>query len=211
VAAVAAIPEHARELGEEQRIKCQAAERKTTVRQLAQDWLDWLEEVRGAKPSTIRDYACLLREPGIAYKRGERTTAGRIMAAFGDRQVDAVTMAEVSRFLRGLDREQLTPRNVNKHRQLLAAMFGYGCRADTYGLATNRVAGTDKRREAPPARLDYYEVEEVEALARVCERGGHRPTRAVGEEETRLARRKIARTPTPSGSCSTQASVSASC
>ena len=184
VAAVAAMAEHARELGEEQRIKREAAERKTTVRQLAQEWLDWLEEVRGAKPSTIRDYACLLREPGIAYKRGERTTAGRIMAAFGDRQVDAVTTAEVSRSLRGLDREKLTPRNVNKHRQVLAAMFGYACRADTYGLATNPVASKDKRREPPPARLDYYEVEEVEALAHVCERGGHRPTQAVGEEET---------------------------
>ncbi len=77
----------------------------------------------------------------------------------------------MSQFLRGLDREKLTPRNVNKHRQVLAAMFSYACRADTYSLATNPVAGTGKRREAPPARLDYYEVEEVEALARVCERG----------------------------------------
>ncbi len=183
-AAVAAMEEHAREVREEERAKREAAERKTTVRELGQEWLEWLEEVRGAKPSTIRDYRCLLREPGIAFKRGDRKTAGRIMAAFGDRPVDAVTTAEVSRFLRGLDREKLTPRNVNKHRQVLAAMFGYACRADTYDLATNPVAGTDKRREPPPARLDYYEVEEVEALARVCERGEHRPTRAVGEEET---------------------------
>ena len=185
-AAVAAMEEHARELGEEQRVKREAAERKTTVRELGQEWLEWLEQVRGAKPSTIRDYACLLREPGIAYKRGERTTAGRIMAAFGDRPVEAVTTAEVSRFLRGLDREKLTPRNVNKHRQVLAAMFSYACRADTYSLVTNPVAGTDKRREAPPARLDYYEVEEVEALARLCERGEHRPTHAAGEDELQV-------------------------
>ena len=203
--------EHARQLGEEERVKREAAERKPTVHELGQDWLGWLEEVRGAKPSTIRDYRCLLREPGIAFKRGDRKTAGRIMAAFGDRPVDAVTTAEVSRFLRSLDRQKLTPRNVNKHRQVLAAMFGYACRADTYGLATNPVAGTDKRREAPPARLDYYEVEEVEALARVCERGEHRPTVAVGEEEVQARRRKIAKTPTPSGSCSTPAFASASC
>ena len=183
VAAVAAMEEHGREVGEELRVKREAAERETTVRELGREWLEWLTEVRGAKPSTIRDYAALLREPGIAFKRGDRTTAGRIMAAFGDRQVDAVTTAEVSRFLRGLDREKLTPRNVNKHRQVLAAMFSFACRADTYGLATNPVAGTDKRREAAAARLDYYEVEEVEALARVCELGEHRPTLAVGEEE----------------------------
>jgi site-specific recombinase XerD len=76
----------------------------------------------------------------------------------------------VSKFLRGLDREGLTPRNVNKHRQVLAAFFGYACRADTYGLAVNPVAGTDKRREDPPAALDYFEVHEVEALARLLTR-----------------------------------------
>ncbi|MFZ0973980.1 MAG: hypothetical protein WAN22_17240 [Solirubrobacteraceae bacterium] len=59
---------------------------------------------------------------GIAYKRGDRATAGRIIAAFGDRQIEAVTTAEVSRFLRGLDREKLTPRNVNKHRQAAAVV-----------------------------------------------------------------------------------------
>jgi integrase len=144
--------------------------------------------VRGAKPSTIRDYACLLRDPGIVYKRGDRTTAGRIMAAFGDRPYGSVTTSEVTRFLRGLDREKLTPRNVNKHRQVLAAVFSYACRPDTYGLAANPVAGTDKRREAPPAQLSYYEVEEVEGLARVCERGEHRPNRAVTEEEVAARR-----------------------
>lgn len=183
VAAVSAMEEHARELRENQRVVRESAEQTITIRQLAREWLEWLAEVRGAKPSTIRDYACLLREPGIAYKRGHRTTAGRIMAAFGDRPSDDVTTAEISRFLRSLDREKLTPRNVNKHRQVLAAIFSYACRADTYGIASNPVAGTDKRREPPPAALDYYEIEEVEALARVCEQGEHRPTRAVGQEE----------------------------
>ena len=183
VAAVTAMAEHAIELGEGERAKREAEERRVTVRELGQEWLEWLAEVRGAKPSTVRDYAALLRDPGIAYKRGDRSTAGRIMAAFGDRPVEQVTTAEASRFLRGLDREKLTPRNVNKHRQVLAAMFSYACRSDTYGLAANPVSGTDKRREAPPAALDYYEVEEVEALARVCQRGKHRPTAAVGEDE----------------------------
>jgi integrase len=183
VAAVTAMEEHAREVVQQHRADRAAAERKMTVRELGQEWLEWLAEVRGAKPSTIRDYAALLRDPGIAYKRGQRTTAGRIMGAFGDHPLEEVTTAEVSRFLRGLDRQGLTPRNVNKHRQVLAAMFSYACRSDTYGVASNPVAGTDKRREPPPAALDYYEIEEVEALARVCERGEHRPTQAVGEEE----------------------------
>jgi len=106
------------------------------------------------------------------------------MAAFGDRPAREVTTREVSGFLRSLDREGLTPRNVNKHRQVLAAMFACGCGEDTFALAANPVSGTDKRREDPPPALDYYqveEVEEVEALARCCERGEHRVARRMVE------------------------------
>jgi integrase len=56
----------------------------------------------------------------------------------------------------------------------LHAIFAYAMKPDTYALAANPVSGTDKRREPPPASLDHYEVHEVEALARVCERGEHR-------------------------------------
>ncbi len=174
VAAVAAMEDHARELVSGERERVAAAQRMVTVRELGQEWLCWLTEVRGAKPSTIADYGFLLREPGLAFRRGERTSAGRIMASFGDRPVNEVSTSEVSKFLRSLDRAGLTPRNVNKHRQIMAAMFTYACRADTHELPSNPVAGTDKRREDPPAALDYYEVEEVEALARACEQGRHR-------------------------------------
>jgi hypothetical protein len=37
--------------------------------------------------------------------------------------------------LRKLDRAGLKPRNVNKHRQTLSAIFNYGCRDDTYQTA----------------------------------------------------------------------------
>jgi integrase len=101
------------------------------------------------------------------------------MKAFGDRPAADVTTAEVSRFLRSLDRDGLSPRNVNKHREVLASMFAYGSRADTLALPGNPVDGTDKRRQSPPAALDYYEVEEVEALAQACERGEHRTARVI--------------------------------
>jgi integrase len=158
-------------------------ERQLTVRVAAQEWLTWLEQVRGAKPSTIRDYRTLLREPGERYKRGQGTSRGRIMEGFGEKPAAEVTTTDVSRFLRSLDAEGFTPRNVNKYRQVLQAMFAYACRSDTFALASNPVDLTDKRREASPAALDYYEVEEVEALARVCEQGAHRPTAAVGDDE----------------------------
>lgn len=189
IAAVAAIEQHARELSDGERRRREAAERKVTVRELGQEWLSWLEEVRGAKPATVADYRWLLREPGQAHRRGKGVSHGRIMNALGDKPAADVTTADVSRFLRSLDREGLTPRNVNKHRQLLAAMFSYGCRSDTYALAANPVAGTDKRREDPPAALDYYEVEEVEALARACEQGKHRTGKAPTDPDELAARR----------------------
>jgi integrase len=134
----------------------------------------WLEQVKGAKPSTVADYRFLIREPGVPHRRGAGASHGRIMAALGDLTAADVTTSEVSVFLRSLDSTGLTPRSINTHRQVLAAMFTYGSRSDTHALPFNPVTGTDKRRENPPAALDYYEVEEVEALARACENGEHR-------------------------------------
>ncbi len=109
------------------------------------------------------------------------------MAALGDRPAADVTTAEVSAFLRSLDREGLTARNINKHRELLAAMFSYACRGDVLELASNPVDGTDKRHQDPPAALDYYEVHEVEALAGACEHGLHRAGN-VSDPDERAAR-----------------------
>jgi integrase len=88
----------------------------------------------------------------------------------------------------------MPPRNVNKHRALLHAIFAYATREDTHGLAANPVSGTDTRYEPPAPPLDHYEVDEVEALARVCEQGGHRGARhyrgrSVEENEAELAAR----------------------
>jgi integrase len=189
IAAVNAMEQHARTLKRAVEARREAAEHTPTVRELAHSWLEWLQQVKGAKPSTIRDYAALLRDPGTRHRRGKGTSAGRIMAAFGDRPATGVTIREVSLFLRALDQEGLTPRNVNKHRQVLAAMFSYACRDDTFGLPANPVNGTDTRREDPPAALDYYEVEEVEALARACEHGAHRAVRPGVRPEEEAARR----------------------
>lgn len=188
LAAAAAMQQQAEELAAEAAERRAEAERDRTVRELAREWLSWLATVRGAKPSTVRDYEVLLREPGQPFKQGMGKSPGRILTAFGDRPVDQVSTREVSLFLRELDAAGFSPRNVNKYRQVLQAMFTYACRVDTFNLAGNPVAKTDKRREPPPVALDYYEVEEVEALARACERGTHRRTSAVGDEE-RDARR----------------------
>ena len=158
-----------RELAAEEAARREAV----TVRVLAGEWLAWLRDVRGAKPATLRDYAYALREPGEPHRRGGGRAPGRIMREFGDMGIEEVGVREVSAFLRSLDGE-LSPRNVNKHRQVLNAMFAYACRADTHQLAVNPVRGSDKRREPAAAQIDFYEVEEIEALARVAHAGNHR-------------------------------------
>jgi hypothetical protein len=67
---------------------------------------------------------------------------------------------EVADYLRQLDKT-CRPRTVNKHRQVVSAVFGYGLRQDTYALELNPAAATNKRREPPPAVLEFYEPEEV--------------------------------------------------
>ncbi len=190
IAAVAVMEAHGKELGAEADSDARVAAELQAVRALSRDWLSWLSEVWGAKPSTVKGYGFLLREPGEQFKRGAGKSAGRIMKAFGDWPAADVTTADVSQFLRSLDREGLTARNVNKHREVLAAMFAYGCRSDTFALATNPVDRTDRRRQPPPAALDYYEVEEVEALARYCEHGEHRQTRSVIDVSEIAARKQ---------------------
>jgi integrase len=145
-----------------------------TFRELAHEWLTYLEREKGAKPSTLADYRWMLVEPGTPYKRGPGTCPGPLMAAFGDRLVTTVTTREVAEFLRSLDESGSKPRMVNRYRQLISAVWNYGMREDAYGLTHNPAVGTSKRREPPKAVLDFYEPQEVEVLAESAERGLHR-------------------------------------
>jgi hypothetical protein len=54
----------ARELAEAVRVSDELANRKVTVRELAAEWIEWLAEVRGAKPSTVRGLVRPGGEPG---------------------------------------------------------------------------------------------------------------------------------------------------
>ena len=116
--------------------------RPPTLRQVAREWLVWLEEVRGARASTLRDYRSTLAEAGTPHRRGNGTTSGRMMAAFGDVPISDITTTDISHFLRSLDKVLASPRTVNKHRQVLSAIFNYARREDTYRLAVNPVTPT---------------------------------------------------------------------
>jgi integrase len=159
--------------------------RGVTFRELASEYLRWLEDVKGAKPSTLRDHRSLLAEPGQAYRRGSGASRGLIMASLGDRPAREVTTREVEEVLRSITSTGVSPRTVNKARQLLCAIFNYGMRPSTFGLPSNPARHADRRREPDAAPVAFYSPEQVEALARALAEGAHRdPTRpGVGRDE----------------------------
>ena len=189
----AIIEEHHEAALEAAQLKRAEAERPATFREVAHEWLSWLEVVRGARPSTLRDYRSQLAEPGTPHARGSGVCEGRVMKAFGDLPITAIDVTAIARFLRGLDETGVSPRTVNKRRQLLSAIFAYAMREDTYKLPRNPVTATDKRREPPAAALDFYEPHEIEQLARAAADGLHRgPANGRGGKVMDLGESEIA-------------------
>jgi integrase len=159
--------------------------RGVTFRELASEYLRWLEDVKGAKPSTLRDHRSLLAEPGQAYRRGSGASRGLIMDSLGNRPAREVTTREVEDVLLSIASTGVSPRTVNKARQLVCAIFNYGARPSTFRLPSNPAKHADRRREPDAAPLAFYSPEQVEALARALAAGIHRDSRrpAVGTDE----------------------------
>jgi len=158
-----------------------------TFRAIARSYLDWLARVKGAKPATLRDHRYLLAEPGTEYRRGRGAHDGVIMTALGDRAAADVTTREINQLLDDVAAAGASPRTVNKHRQLICAIFNYASHAATFQLDENPAATADRRPEPERARLDYYSPEEVEQLARVLEEGAHRDARTPAVDAAELA------------------------
>src|SRR4029077_9906144 len=111
-------------------------------------YLRWLENVRGAKPETLRNHSSTLGEPDIAVKRGSATTNGHVMRALGDRPAAEITPAEVEAVLATVEASDVGPRTVNKYRATMSAVFAYAQKPTTFGLEANPAKATDRRRES---------------------------------------------------------------
>jgi integrase len=85
-----------------------------------------------------------------------------------------VSTREVEDLLSSIASTEVAARTVNKARQLVCAIFNYGMRPSTYGLATNPAHHADRRREPDAAPLAFYSPEQIEALARALADGAHR-------------------------------------
>jgi integrase len=160
--------------------------RGVTFREVAVAYLEWLERVKGAKPSTLRDHRSVLSEPGRPHRRGAGLSPGRVMAALGDRPAREITTREIEVLLTSIAATGVAPRTVNKARALICSVFNYGMRPSVFGLAENPGRFADRRAEPQQATLAFYSTEQVEALARSLAAGTHREPspRQVGAEES---------------------------
>ena len=113
-----------------------------SFRELAAEYLEWVAEIKDAKPSTLSGYRYLLAEPGTSRRRGSGAADGFIMAVIGDKPVGVITTRDVEAVLsavaaprrgrvvdaagkaRTVER-RVAPRTVNQHRQLMTAIFNY--------------------------------------------------------------------------------------
>ncbi len=187
VVAAEIVARHVAEADDQERVHRERRTNGASFREVAHAYLGWLQDIKGAKPSTLADYRYLLAEPGVPKKRGEGVLAGHIMAALGNRPAAKITTREVEDLLTSIAATGVSARTVNRHRAIVAAAFNYGTRESTFGLPANPARAADKRREPHPGPLVYYRVEEVEALARAFADGLHRTAReyavsdAVGE------------------------------
>jgi integrase len=68
----------------------------------------------------------------------------------------------------------VSPRTVNRHRQLVCAIFSFACLEATFALPHNPALAADRRPEPERARLDFYSPDEIEALSRALADGRHR-------------------------------------
>jgi integrase len=165
---VAAYVEQARD---QERAERELRAKGIIFRELAGAYMDWLANVRSAKPSTLRDYRSVLAEPDQAYRRGEGSTLGRVMGALGDRPAGEVATRDVEALLASVAADGVSPRTVNKVREVVSSIYSFGIKKKLVTITENPAAAADKREAPKPGPLAYYSAEEVEALARAMESG----------------------------------------
>ena len=156
--------------------ECSSREQLVTFRELANDYMHWLATDYGAKPTTLRDHAYQLAEPGTSHRRGSGASTGRIMRELGDSPAAEITTDDVRRLLSSLTADGLSARNVNKYGNLIGAIFNHGVKRATgrLKLSANPTVGIELRRERKPAPLIYFSPEEIEAISCALAAGTHR-------------------------------------
>ncbi|HET9719262.1 MAG TPA: site-specific integrase [Solirubrobacteraceae bacterium] len=120
-----------------------------TFADAAAEYLRYVEQDRGRKPSTVRGYRSALQ--------------AHLLPAFGDLPVEAVTIEVIERWLSGFTG------SVRSRNKLLIQLHGILRRAKkVYGLRENAAAEVEKFPQRTSGEIDVFSPEEVWALVRAA-------------------------------------------
>ena len=101
--------------------------RRWTFQRLADEWHYHAQDVRRAKPSSLRDLRSVLAKPGTPKCRGGGELAARLMRILADVPAAEVDAEDVDGYSRSLSKGGASARTVNRHRAVLLAIFNFGC------------------------------------------------------------------------------------
>ena len=122
-----------------------------TFADAAAEWLRYVEQDRGRKPSTLRDYKSVLN--------------AHLLPAFGTMLIEAITPDVIERWRR-TSLDGLSNRTKNK---LLISLHGIFRRAQTmYGSGTNPLSRVEKHPQQSSGDVMVFSPEEVWALVRAA-------------------------------------------
>jgi integrase len=132
--------------------RCQAhcgTDLDATFAQAAEEWLRYVAEDRGCKPTTLRGYRNSVRN--------------QLVPVFGDRRLVDIAARDIERWRAGLTS---SPRTKNKQLTILHGIFKRARKV--FGLTHNPAADVEKLRESRYVDLEVFSPEEVHALVRAA-------------------------------------------
>ena len=122
-----------------------------TFADAASEWLRYVEQERGRKPSTLADYRSVVR--------------AHFLPAFGDQPLERITGETIERWLAAQLREdELSRRSLQKMVVLLNGIFRRARKV--WKLPQNPVADIERLPVAKRTDVEFYSPEEVHALVR---------------------------------------------
>jgi integrase len=122
-----------------------------TFADAASEWLRYVEQERGCKPSTLADYRSVVR--------------AHFLPAFGDQPLERITGETIERWLAAQLREgELSRRSLQKMVVLLNGIFRRARKV--WKLPQNPVADIERLPVPKRTDIEFYSPEEVHALVR---------------------------------------------
>jgi integrase len=122
-----------------------------TFADAAAEWLRYVEQERGRKPSTLADYRSVVR--------------AHFLPAFGDQPLERITAETIERWLAAQLREgELSRRSLQKMVVLLNGIFWRARRV--WKLPQSPVADIERLPVSKRTDIEFYSPEEVHALVR---------------------------------------------